>query len=320
MVLLKVGKTSTASRFTKSLLIATEKGYNAIPGVMAQPVNSWSEFKQVLRELKKPEVKEKFYTIIIDTIDILYNYCEKYICDNAQRKDGGFGVDSISEIPFGKGFGLVEKELDECLRNIVQLDYGLVIISHATDKTFTDEQGNEYNQIVPTLDKRGTKIVSRLVDIIGYSRVVDTEEGQKTMLFMRGTGRYMAGSRFKYTPDHIEFSYDNLVKAINDAIEKQAKEDGEDFFTTEKSNLFLEDNKVELDFDELMNEFQNIINRLIKKAGEKSKFDNIYAPRITQITDRYLGRGNKVSQCSREQVEALSLIIADLKDLEKIEL
>ena len=69
-----------------------------------------------------------------------------------------------------------------------------------------------------------------------------------------------------------------------------------------------------------MNEFQNIINRLIKKAGEKSKFDNIYAPRITQITDRYLGRGNKVSQCSREQVEALSLIIADLKDLEKIEL
>jgi hypothetical protein len=30
-----------------------------------------------------------------------------------------------------------------------------------------------------------------------------------------------------------------------------------------------------------------------------------------------LGRGNKVSQMSRTQVEALSLIIADLKELEK---
>ena len=46
---------------------------------------------------------------------------------------------------------MVAKEFDECLRAIVQLDYGLVLISHAVDKTFTDETGKEFNKIVPTL-------------------------------------------------------------------------------------------------------------------------------------------------------------------------
>ena len=99
------------------------------------------------------------------------------------------------------------------------------------------------------------------------------------------------------------------------AIDMQSKEEGEQYFTEERSNLYVpKDN--ELDFDKLMVEFQNCINRMIAKAGDK--FESEYTPRITQITEKYLGRGNKVSQCSREQVEALSLIVEDLKDLEKI--
>jgi hypothetical protein len=312
----KSGKTTTASHFPKALLLAFEKGYNAIPGIMAQPINKWSEFRSVLRELKKDEIKQKFETIIIDTADIAYDYCTKYICDNAKRPDGSYGVDSVSDIPYGKGYGMVGQEFDECLRSIVQLDYGLVVISHATDKTFKNENGEEYNQIVPTLDKRATNIVSRMADIIGYSRIVDTDTGEKTMLFMRGTNRYMAGSRFKYTPDYIEFSYENLTNAIANAIDAQAKEDGQQYFTDEKSNLYLK-NSNDLDFDKLMLDFQDVINRLIKKANSEDVFQAEYSPKITQITDKYLGRGNKVSQCSREQVEALSLIVDELKELEK---
>ncbi len=310
----KSGKTTTAAHFPEALLLAFEKGYNAIPGIMAQPINKWAEFKQTLRELEKPEIKSKFSTIIIDTADIAYDYCTKYICDNAKRPDGGFGVDSISDIGYGKGYGMVSQEFDDSLRKIVQMDYGLVLISHATDKTFKNENGEEYNQIVPTLDKRATNIVSRMADIIGYSRVVTTDEGDKTMLFMRGTNRYMAGSRFKYTPDYIEFNYTNLTNAIANAIDEQAKEEGSDYFTEERSNLYIPKEN-ELNFDDLMNEFQDCINRMIKAAGEN--FEEKYSSRITQITEKYLGRGNKVSQCSREQVEALSLIVADLKELEK---
>lgn len=312
----KSGKTTIATKFPRHLLLAFEKGYNAIPGAMAQPINTWAEFRKVLRQLKDEKVKEQFETVIIDTADIAYDLCEKYICANAKRPDGGFGVDSVSDIPFGKGYTQVAKEYDECLRSIIQMDYGLVLISHSVDKTFKDEQGQEYNQIVPTLGNKPRAIVSRMCDIIGYSRSVQDEEGKtSTKLFMRGTPRYIAGSRFKYTPDYIDFNYQSLVDAIGMAIDKQMEEDGSEYFTDERSNLY-KDTRAELDFDELLNSFNTIVNDLIMQKSNE-EFKEYWQPRIVQITDRYLGKGMKVSQCSRDQVEALDLIVTDLKELIK---
>lgn len=310
----KSGKTTIATKFPRHLLLAFEKGYNAIPGAMAQPINSWAEFKKVLKQLPDPKVKEKFETIIVDTSDIAYDLCEKYICANAKRSDGGFGVDSIGDIPFGKGYTMVAKEFDESLRSIVQMGYGLVLISHAVDKTFTDETGKEFNQIVPTLGSKPRNIVSRMCDIIGYSRAIQNEDGTTTTkLFMRGTPRYIAGSRFKYTPDYIDFTYNDLVKAIGDAIDKQMQEDGAEFFTDERTNVYAEVTQ-ELDFDELVATFNNIVNSIIENNDEE-KFQNYWQPRIIQITEKYLGKGQKVNQCSREQTEALDLIVTDLKEL-----
>lgn len=312
----KSGKTTTATKFPNHLLLAFEKGYNAIPGAMAQPINSWSEFRKVLRQLKDPEVQKKFETIIIDTADIAYDYCEKYICANNN-------VDAIGDIGYGKGYTLVGKEYDEALRSIVQMNYGLVLISHSQDKTFTDESGRDYNQIVPTLGTRPRNIVSRMCDIIGYSRAVQDAEGNtSTKLFMRGTPRYVAGSRFKYTPDYIDFSYGDLCKAIGDAIDKQAEEDGTEYFTDTKNNLYKDTTK-ELDFDELMKEFSNIIANIPGSADahgdteEGIKFREYWQPRISQTIETYLGKGHKMKDATRDQVEAIDLIVTELKDIVK---
>lgn len=310
----KSGKTTIATKFPRHLLLAFEKGYNAIPGAMAQPINSWGDFKKVLKQLKDPAVKEKFETIIIDTADIAYDYCEKYICANAKNPSGGYGVDAIGDIPFGAGYTKAGYEFDECLRSIVQLDYGLVLISHAVDKTFKNEAGVEYNQIVPTLGNKPRNIVSRMCDIIGYSRGIEDADGHTTTkLFMRGTQRYVAGSRFKYTPDSINFTYGDLVKAIGDAIDKQIEEDGDEYFTSERSNAY-KNAVIDLDFDELMRTFNDLIGHLMGTKDE-AEFASYWQPRIVQITDRYLGKGMKVSQCSRDQTEALDLIVTDLKEL-----
>ena len=153
----KSGKTTTACKFPKPLLLAFEKGYNAISGIKALPINKWSEFKNAVKQLKAEGIKQIFETIIVDTADIGYDLCEKYICQKN-------GVESIGDIPYGGGYGQVEKEFDETLRQIALLGYGLVIISHSTDKTFTDEEGTEFNKIVPTLNKRARKVVERMVD------------------------------------------------------------------------------------------------------------------------------------------------------------
>ena len=150
-------------------------------------MNTWSDFKQVLRQLDSDEARATYDNIIVDTADIAAELAEKYISNQNQ-------VATIADIPFGKGYGLVEKELDSNLRKIMQMGYGLILISHSQDKTFTDENGIEYNQIVPTLDKRANKIVTRMADIIGYSRsVVNPEtEQEEVRLFMRGTPRFTA--------------------------------------------------------------------------------------------------------------------------------
>ncbi len=298
----KSGKTTIATKFPNHLILGFEKGWSAIPGAMAMPINNWSDFKKVLRQLKQEEVKQKFETIIIDTADIAYDYCEKHICNIN-------GVETIGKIPFGQGYTMVGKEFDECMRLIVQLNYGLVIISHSQDKTFTNESGVEYNQIVPTLGNKARMICQRLCDIIGYSRTIETKDGNETRLFMRGTPRFIAGSRFKYTPDSIQFSYRNLVDAIGDAIDKQVAEDGDANFTDERQNLNTASKEV--DFDSVLEIFNSTVKEYM------SDDSSYYGPRIVEVVERHLGKGKKVGDCSRDQAEVIDLIVYDLKEIKK---
>lgn len=296
----KSGKTTIASKFPGALILAFEKGFNTLPGVMVKPLNTWGEFKKVLVELKDPEVKKIFKTIVIDTCDLAYGYCEKYICDMNDK-------DSIGEIPYGKGYSLCQTEFDECIRKVLQMNYGLVLISHSQDKTFTDEDGNEYNQIVPTLDKRARLICERTCDIIGYSKPVKVGDKTVTRLYLRETPRFVAGSRFKYMPDYIDFNYQNLVDAINEAIDKEAAENDNQYVTDEKQNYHVE--KV-YNFKELMNEFQTIVGEFMSSARAAE-----YSPKITEIVEKYLGKGKKVSECTSAQVQQLDMIVYDLKNL-----
>ena len=288
-------------------MVAFEKGYNAIAGVKAQPINKWSEFKQVLKQLRSEEVKQAFETIVVDTADIAYDLCEKFVC---QRE----GVSNIGDVPYGAGYGMVEKEFDECMREIPLLGYGLVVISHAEDKTFTDEAGTEYNKIVPTLNKRARKVTLRMADIIGYSRGVEIEGAVKTLLFMRGTARFEAGSRFKYTPDRIELTYQNLVDAIADAIEKQESEDGATV-VDKKESIYKE--QTNYSFEDLMTEAQEIITELMTVENDEIKQQNTL--KIVEIVERHLGKGKKLNQATNDQVDIVALIVSDLKDFSKVE-
>lgn len=91
----KTGKTTLATQMPGSLLLAFEKGYNALPGVIAQDITSWSEFRQVYRELKKPEVKANFNAVILDTIDIAADMCQKYVCNQK-------GIESLGDLGYGR--------------------------------------------------------------------------------------------------------------------------------------------------------------------------------------------------------------------------
>lgn len=300
----KTGKTTIASQFPNALLLAFETGYLAIPGVMAQPITKWSEFKQVLKQLDSDDARAAYKNIVVDTVDIAYDLCEKYICNNN-------GVSAIGDLGYGKGYALAKKEFDEALRKIPQMGYGLIMISHDQDKTFKDEDGNEYNQIVPTLGNQPRLVVDRMSDLIGYARPFQEEDGStRTLLFLRGTPRFIAGSRFADTPEYIDFTYDNLVNAVHDAVDKLAERYGNDAITDKKTDAHIP--QPEINFDAEMATFEDIVSKLQAVGG--AEFGTKYAPRIQEIVQKHLGAGKTVSEMSRNQGEQLVLINDDLKE------
>jgi hypothetical protein len=296
----KSGKTSNAVKFPKPLLIGFEKGWNAISGVKAQPISSWSDYKTIIKQLKNPNAKNVYKTIIMDTADIAYDLCEKYIC-------GLEGVAHLDDTPNKRGYKLVEKEFESTIIEIIKLGFTFVAISHSETTQMKDEKGEKYEKIIPTVNKRGLKVIARTVDIIGYSKSKSLEDGsKKTYLLLRGSQYYEAGSRWKYTPEYIEFTYDNLVNAIVEAIVKQEQEEGENTIVDHKDSIFMESESV--NFDELYDEAISLCNKIIEKNNENSS-------EIIKIAEKYLGKGKKISQCTEEQIEQLVLITDDLRDL-----
>lgn len=296
----KIGKTTFGSQMPGALILAFQRGYNALPNVYAQDVTTWAQMKMVLRDLKKPDVKEMFHSIIIDTIDIAAAACEKYVISQA-------GVDTLNQIPFGQGWARVKRQLEDTFRAVTQLGYAVLFISHDKDKTFKREDGTEYNQIVPTLGNSYNLIIKDMVDIYCYAHSIVKEGVSKRILTLRSFDNTIdCGSRFKYMVPEVDFSYNALVQALNNAIDEEARHTGQEFVTEERNT---EVEKINLDFDDLMKQSSKLIESIPKEKME------YYAPRITEIINKYLGKGKKLSNATRDQVEQISLIVFDLKEL-----
>lgn len=296
----KVGKTSLAAQAPDCLLLACERGYNTIGGIYAQDITSWSDMRKVYRELKKPEVRERFKVLIVDTVDLAAKYCTKYICSQN-------GIQELSELGYGKGYALMRNEFEDIFNSLTQLGYAVFFISHAQDAIFTRPDGTEYNKIIPSLSpSKVNAIIENMADIYGYAHFKNPKE--RVITLRSDDDTISCGSRFKYMVNEIPLSYEALVKAIQDAIEKEGQESNGEFVTDEPIKPI--ENK--LDFDSLMDTFKELISKLQEVTGPA--FATNWAPRIAETVERYLGKGKKVTNMTRDQVEQLALIVDDLTE------
>ena len=293
----KVGKTSMACQFPKNLLLAFEKGYNAIAGVKPVDITKWSDFKLVLRQLEKPEARQLYDTVTLDTIGIAWEMCEQFIC--AQN-----GVQKISDISWGGGYSACKKEFESCLRKITQLGYGLVIIAHVDKRIEKRADDDEVEILGPAIPKRAYEIVNQLVDIIGYIDITWDEEGNsERWLYTRKTPTVMAGSRFKYLAPKIKFGYKELVTAISEAIDKSEKLDGA--VVVDTSEQVIEE---KLDYKAIREEASMLWQTLVGKDPEN-------APIILKKVEMIFGRPMKLSEITEDQVDLFNLAVLDMRDM-----
>lgn len=293
----KVGKTSMACQFPKNLLLAFEKGYNAIAGIKPVDITKWSDLKLVLRQLEKPEARQMYDTITIDTIGIAWEMCEQFVC--AQN-----GVQKIGDIPWGGGYSACKREFESCLRKITQLGYGLVIIAHVERRIEKRADDSEVEILGPAIPKRAYEIVNQLVDIIGYIDITWDEEGNsERWLYTRKTPTIMAGSRFKYLAPKIKFGYNELVEAIGEAIDKAEKLDGAVVVDTTQQVI-----EEKLDYNAIRAEAADLWKQLVEKNTEN-------AGRILKKVEMIFGRPMKLSEITEDQVDLFNLAVLDMRDM-----
>lgn len=305
----KAGKTSTAVLWPKPLLCAFEVGYHALAGVYAADIDNWTTFKDICRQLRKPEMKEKFETIIIDTVGISYSMCEDYI---KQQQ----GVTEISEIAWGRGFKLLREEFEKTFRDLSKQGYAIVFIAHSKTKItdVTDNEGNRLEQISPNLPAACAEAVNGLVDIIAYLGVEYDENRNATRwLYLRETPTIFAGSRYRAIVPKIPLSYEGLVKAVADAMEEEAKITGTSFIDEKELN---ELNQLpEESFQDVMNKAREYWTTYLESATSEQERE-IRLGTMQAIIGKIFGNSNfKLSQAIPQQKGLVELFNAEMGDL-----
>ena len=204
----KIGKSTFASKFEKPLFIATEPGLRHLSVYKIQ-VQSWPRFKKIVMELEKK--KKAFKTKVIDTIDILFKHCVRYICDKHNFKHP-------SDESWGKGYELILDEFAKWILRLVYLPGGTIFVSHSQAREIKSRV-QQITRISPTMTGSCRKVIIPLVDIIAYcgfdTDEDDGEETTKRIAIVEPTETIEAGDRTGRLPKKLPLRYKAFRRYFN---------------------------------------------------------------------------------------------------------
>lgn len=310
-----LGKTAQAVRFPKPFVMACEAGLNGIDGIPHLAVNKWSDFKSIVKQFTgatREKAKQMYSTIIVDEVYASSIYCQDFVCQT--YGDGALTMadgDSKHNL-----YQLYEKEYFRQINLLVNAGFTVVFIAHEQTNTQT-------GFISPKGDKRCIAPIIDKCDYVVYlkSNGTDSENNViKSSAYLAQTKEFFARARIEYTPTFIkEFTAENLSAAIQEGINKKRELENATIVTFEEQQV--SNATHELIFEDLITEFQKLVGSIPGSSGTNEddpvvqKFRTFWYPKITQITEEYLGKGKKISQCNENQKEAVAMIVDDLKDL-----
>lgn len=201
----KTGKSTLASQFEKPLFLATEAGLNALETYSIE-IDTWEKFCVACAEITAGG--HGFKTIVIDTVDNLFNMCSSYVCkrNNIQHE---------SDLSYGKGWKLVKDEFMRAIIKLSLLPYGLVMISHA-ELVEIKTRTSTLSKWVPTMSKQAREKILPMCDFIFFVVIEGTDEGEQRFIRTKACENWEAGDRTGRLPERIELNY----KAIKEEFKK----------------------------------------------------------------------------------------------------
>lgn len=295
-----LGKTSQAVRMSKPFVIATESGLNATVGVKYNRINTWADFRKIVKQFTSKstvaKARELYDTIIIDEL-----YAASLLCQEYVQSVIGQGALTLGDTVEGGKVNLYqayEKIFFKAVNDLLSCDYTVVFIAHAQEKD---------GKMQPKGDKRSVDPVKDFVDYVIYleSNGVD-EDGNviPSSAYLAETDKFFARSRFETTPTYLPvWSAEALEEAVNIGIQGLVDKTGVAAISYDEQKA--QNTSVSLDFDELKTQLGEVGLRF-QKNGRMDV--------LTETVENVLGVGRKVSDCTKKQIEAMAIILDDLKD------
>lgn len=292
----KSGKTTLATKmFTDPLIGQFERGAKA---VVAKKVffGSWLLFKRFVKELKSGYKEGKsipFKEFVVDTADVAWKMCTKYICTQE-------GVDQVGDIPYGKGYDLLTMEFLEQMNELENMGISIVYISHDIDKEFKPKVGDSFSITQLSVPERCMAIIRDMPDFVVFLSSDKSlgEDGKIKITrraYFRSDGDIACGSRLKFMPDFIEFTDEaELAIEIKKAFDKAVK---------------LEKSKNEKDIENFLME---------NKEKTKSLQTVIKQEEIEEVEKEFELEENQELINAKEELNKLFTFVVDNKIVNKI--
>ena len=251
------------------LLVAFERGYNALNDINAVDIEKYDEFVELVDELVKNKKDLPYKMVALDTVDIMQDLAIPYMLKKASRRDNKM-YKVISDVPYGNGWNLLQEVIYEQVNKLVKAGYNLWFITHDKDKTFTTKDGLSYDKTVLSLTGKVRDVCVNMSDFIVYidttQRKVDDKIIDERIIRFRGDSTIEAGGRLEQVVESIPYSIKGFIKAVEDAI---LAEYGGDTKAVEKAKE--EQTK---DLEERVDRF---IDNLDKPEEEEPKLNKVEA-------------------------------------------
>lgn len=296
-----IGKTELAVDIygrDRTLVLAFESSISGISDIYGVEIDSYSTLMSYLLQLQNPSVREKFDTIVIDTIFLLDHYIEKSITD-------AYNVDILSDaLKYNKAYKIVDKRFLDILKKLQKMGYTLCYIAHPAMKKVKVRE-NEIETYVPKVSDRVKNLLLPEVDIRLFCF---TDENNDRKIATRKSFVYPdARCRVAELSPVIDFNAKTLHEEFKKAMTDKSEKGGTVVAKKEKEK------EESASFEELMNK----VKELGQKATEKNKVaeaNKILASNLGRTDD---GTPRKLSDITPTMTETLKVIVLELENLLK---
>lgn len=297
----KIGKTELITNLydkEKTLILAFEAGTKNIPGVKYVAIDSYSTLMNYVNQLKNPKVREKFDTIVFDTLDKFAFVCKKYVLDN-------YGKDTLGDAKsHGGAYEIFDAKALAAILPLQGMDYNLAYISHSDSVEKTDLSGNKYNRFIIKAPKRIANLVKPEVDYIWFGYRLENNE---RVIYTRETAYFEAGSRVGQMPPELPWD----AKKIKEIFAENVAKDVDDNYITEEKVSQSVAYKEKVSFEEIMNEIKTLGNELFNN-GKQNECNEILARELGTDDN---GNQRTLDKCTATQIPVLEVILQQLKSL-----